>query len=113
MKTVKFYGSSDDLIEVEGIAGADEFNAMNDGPVMATFVISAVYAQFGILPLLRVYAIYDGCWTFAAGLFNEHDEHQPCPTWPIRTSKSDENEYSMCLQIDVPDDASVKQEYTK
>lgn len=95
MKTAKFYGASDDLIEVEGIRGADEFNVYGDGPHMARFNLGG---------MMRIHAIYDGCWSFAVGMV---DEEIPLPDWPVRLTSEG---YSMVLEIDVPDTVKVFQE---
>lgn len=95
MQTAIFYGASDDLIEVEGIKGADEFNIVADGPWIATF---------GIGGKLVVHALYDGCWSFAVG---QEDESIPLPDWPIRI-KQHEKAYSVRLEIDCPDDVKVR-----
>lgn len=101
MKTLSVYGSSDDLIEMEGIEGADEFNPKgfrDSDDIMASFdVVSGVDG-------LRIYAIYDGCWSFAVGQTNDS---YPLPDWPIRITN--EHDYSVRLEIDCPDDARVTQ----
>jgi len=95
MQTATFYGSSDDLIEIGGVKGADEFNIIEDGPHIATFNLGGK---------MRVHAIYDGCWSFAVG---QVDEEIALPNWPIRIKQSEENDYSTSLEIDVPDDVKV------
>ncbi len=102
MQTAKFYGASDDLIEIEGVKGADEFGAYNSSSgnvVNATFILGAI----------AVYAIYGegGTWAFAVGRI---DEDVPLPNWPIRLRQGTEEEstYSVVLEIDVPDDVAVK-----
>lgn len=93
MQTAIFYGASDDLIEIEGVKGADEFGPSTDRqPYMASFNLSGK---------MRVHVIYDGCWSFAIGLVNEGI---PLPDWPVRITQHDDPFYSMHLEIDVPDD---------
>jgi len=92
MQTAKFYGASDDLIEVEGIKGGNEFNVIADGPHMASFNLGGK---------MRVHAIYDGCWSFAPAMV---DESIPLPDWPIRVKQEG---YTTVLEIDVPDDVKV------
>lgn len=91
--TVKFYGASDDLIEVEGCDGADEFNSYERGPVMWHGEL------FDGTDTLRVHAIWDGCWSFAVG---QCDESLPLPNWPIRISQHRSLPYSTLLEIDAP-----------
>ncbi len=98
-QTAVFYGASDDLIEVDGVKGADEF--CNDG---ATDGIIA--AKFNLGGKLRVYAIYDGCWMFAVG---QVDEGIPLPDWPMRFTQHSEG-YSAQMEIDVPDDVKLFRE---
>jgi hypothetical protein len=100
MQTATFYGSSDDLIEVSGIKGAKEFYA--DGTDD-----SRIAGAFNLGGKMRVYAIYDGCWSFAVG---QVDDEIPLPNWPIRVYQSAENTYSMELAIDVPDDVKLFRE---
>jgi hypothetical protein len=98
MQTATFYGSSDDLIEIGGVKGADEFNIIEDGPYIATFNLGGK---------MRIHCLYDGCWSFAVG---QVDEEIPLPDWPVRVKQSGENGYSTQLEIDVPDDVKVFQE---
>lgn len=95
MQTAVFYGASDDLVEVEGVKGEDEFTAPGNGPYMGAFNLGGK---------IRVHAIYDGCWSFAVG---KVDEDIPLPNWPTRIS---ETGYTMRLEIDVPDDVKVFRE---
>lgn len=92
MKTVKFYGSSDDLVEVEGTApGCDEFN-----------VGGAEYANFHIAGLaIRVEYAGNGCWSILVG---QIDEDTPVTAKNI-TLVADG--YTMVLDMEVPDDAYV------
>lgn len=104
MLTAVFYGASDDLVEVEGVKGSDEFAcgwhpSNHRGP--------GVVAQFNLGGRLRVFAIYDGCWSFAAA---QVDEEIPLPEWPIRVRQSTDTPYSTRLEIDVPDDVKVFRE---
>jgi hypothetical protein len=64
MQTAVFYGCSDDLIEIEGVKGGDEFGCYrsDDNPVRATFNLG---------DKMRLWCIYDGCWSFAVGQVDE------------------------------------------
>jgi hypothetical protein len=64
MQTAIFYGSSDDLIEVDGVKGGDEFNAYTPGD-------NCYAGSFNLGGKMRIHAIYDGCWSFAVGQVDE------------------------------------------
>lgn len=105
MKTVTFYGSSDDLVEIDGIKGADEFNVYEQ--INAFEVITGV---IGEETGLRVLAIYDndGTWSFAVALLGEGIE---LPDWEMELlspNQHEMNNYSTMLSIEVPDDARVR-----
>jgi len=96
MKAIKFYGSSDDLIEVEGeIDGCDEYGQF--GEKLKDYF--TVQSESGAA---KIYPIYDGCWSFAIG---QTDESIPLPEWDIRVGN--EHDYSTYLMLDVPDDAKI------
>jgi len=100
MKTLTMYGQSDDLMEFDGLEGTDEFNPSNSHEnIMGTFEVTSQSDWAG----LKISVIYDGCWSFAIGL---RDEETNFPNWPIRISRK--HEYSMLVEIDVPDDAVFK-----
>ncbi len=97
---ITIYGASDDLVEVEGCEGADEFNVYgNDGKVhwRGDFVASDTTATSG---QLRVYAIYDGCWHFSVG---QVDEMILLPAWVIAIGQRHDADYSAELRIDAPE----------
>lgn len=98
MKTVSIYGSSDDLIEIEGIKGANEFGL--SGETCEEIDISRPFVIGG---KMKIYAIYDGCWHFSIGPV---DEGIQIPNWPVRFSLY-ESGYSALMQIDVPDEDAV------
>lgn len=98
MQTAIFYGASDDLIEIEGVKGGDEFGI---------FAKEKYVAAFNLGGKMRVHAIYDGCWCFAVG---QVDEDIPLPDWPIRLKWPGGRGYSTRLEIDVPDDVKVFEE---
>lgn len=91
---VTIYGASDDLIEVEGCKGADEFSAYaNDLAVWGGDLIAPDGTQ------MRVYAIYDGCWHFSVG---QVEEDVRLPGWPVQILQH-ESGYSTLLRIEAPD----------
>jgi hypothetical protein len=103
MKTLKMHGASDDLIESEGIDGADEFAkfASATWPYVASFKVTSHEAMGG----LNIHVLYDGCWSFAVSA----DESEQLPGWPIRRTWGGGRGYSELLEIDVPDDAVIQQ----
>ncbi len=101
MTTITIYGASDDLIEVTGCWGADEFNvAGHSGHVMWRGDFTA--PNFNTAEQLRVYAIYDGCWHFSVG---QVYETVPMAAWPVefRQGTIHEAEYSVVLTIEAPE----------
>jgi hypothetical protein len=96
MQTAVFYGASDDLVEIEGVKGADEFNVY-DTPRDATFNLG---------DRIRIQARYDGSWTFVVDPIGDG----PLPDWPIRTSQQPDVDYSTRLEIDCPDETAVRLE---
>jgi len=97
MRKITFYGSSDDLIEIEGAPGADEYYADTDR--------EEPEGRFIVGGKILVMALYDknGCWSFSLGQLHED---VPFPDWPI-SFRQHENGYSVELTIEAPDDAIV------
>ena len=100
MKKLQMFGSSDDLLECDGLPGCDEFNVIKDGPYIASLQVHSPTQG-----TLRIHAIYDGCWSFAVGQSDEDDIY---PNWPIKYSLAKKyNGYSMLLEIECADDAKL------
>lgn len=99
MATVTIYGASDDLIEVEGIEGADEFN---DTSGHWRGVLEAPSGEAAI-----VYVDYrpEGIWTVALGPF---EDGLLLPNWPQSFAVDPSNcEYSVTATIEVPDGTTI------
>lgn len=97
--TVLFWGSSDDLIEVEGeVPGCDEYYAIESRP--HEFLIEA---PDGTAMLVTGFFGAEGSWSFAPGLLNE--DH-PYPSWPVVVRPAS-NGYSTVLEICVPAGARI------
>lgn len=99
-QVISFWGSSDDLIELE-INGKfeEEYCVFKpDSGLITTFKV------YNLDEGLKVYAIYDGCWSFGVGLLSEDDK---LPDWPI-VFGTHKNGYSMSLNIKVPKDVVVE-----
>ena len=60
MQTIKIYGASDDLIEVDGkCKGCDEYGTGGSGPLMGAIHLNAGDNS------VHIHCIYDGSWAFA------------------------------------------------
>lgn len=109
MKTLSMYGASDDLIEVEGIEGADEYNGMAHGksPYVMSFKVTSPSEPLG----LEIHVCYAGGWSFAVQPTEDSDlDFCEFPAWPIRRSWGGGRGYSELLEIDVPDDAMIEEQ---
>ena len=112
MPTVKFWGSSDDLVEVEGCTSARDFtvtsekhenvaglhhNAEFSTPGNATFIVNGH---------ILVKADYNttGIWTFTA--YPPQDD-APYPDWPTTIKQSTQCAHSMELTIEIPDKTAL------
>jgi hypothetical protein len=96
---ITIYGASDDLIEVEGCKGGDEFNSTEDGPLMwRGDLIAPDGGQ------MRVHAILDDCWSFAVG---QADDSLPLPPWPLTIDQQilegGKLAYTVEVTIDAPE----------
>lgn len=98
-RTLKFYGVSDDLFEVEGhrkgepdeISPSQCVKVANDH---GGLVVSAHYAPGNA-----------GCW--AIGI-SQLDEDEPLPDWPMTfTTGKPSRGYSVVLNIEVPDSVEM------
>lgn len=105
MKTLKFYGASDDLFELKcsDRALANEICNDGDGTVMG-FHLKADDGE------LRVCAYYvdPGVWMIGVAPV---EEGQPIPSWAIRLespgASNEAPEYSAVIVVDAPDDVIV------
>lgn len=98
MKTLTIYGASDDLIEAEGIEGADEFGAYGKDDAICGKVVVTAGTE-----VLTVWCIYDGCWSFAVSPW-PNEEKLP---WPVKRTWGDKMGHSETLEIEVPDNARM------
>lgn len=103
MRTLMFYGVSDDLFECEGthIEEPDEIGCY-DRPA----AVSITTPQEAGLIIIGYYDNHiNACWSI--GIL-PLDEDVPIPAWPISVKLGGRG-YSAALTIEVPDDAIVKQ----
>jgi hypothetical protein len=95
---ITIYGASDDLVEVDGCEGADEFS---------TDRWQADLVAPGAKEQMRVHCWYDedGCWQVGVG---QTVEECQLPPWPVTISQAapmnpDNPGYSALLSIDAPE----------
>jgi hypothetical protein len=98
---ITFYGASDDLVEVEGCVGADEFNVYSSDKVH--WRADLIAPDGG--ERMRVHAIYDGCWHFALG---QVDEAVPFPAWGNGIGQRADVAYSVELRVDAPEGTRLR-----
>jgi hypothetical protein len=102
MATLTVHGGSDDLAELAGIEGADEFTV----PGSDTWV-GVIEAPNGETALLYVDLRKNGTWTVALGRF---EEDYALPAWPVSITSNDEAcRYSTYAQIEVPEGTTVRE----
>jgi hypothetical protein len=97
---ITIYGASDDLVEVDGCEGADEFNVYPKGARAVAW--QGNLAAPGEAECLRVHLVYDGCWHVGVG---QVDEEVSMPPWPLTIRQGvngAESDYSAVLLIDAP-----------
>ena len=105
MRTLKFWGTSDDLFEIDGTAGnePDEVGCF-DRPAVAK-----IEAADGAVCVVALYAPANAAACWAIGLMPV-DENVPIPPWPVTFTLAGSrpgHEYSAGLTITVPDGAVV------
>jgi len=98
MAELTVYGSSDDLIEIGGVEGADEFNEVNG------HWSGVIEAPNGDTAILYVDCRSNGCWTAALGLY---EEDYLLPDWPVTVTAGEMNTYSTFTTITVPDGTKI------
>jgi hypothetical protein len=91
--TVEIYGASDDLVEVSGCKGADEFYISGDQ------WHGELVAPDGEQLAVHVGYSAAGCWWVGV---SQVDETVKLPSWPITVSQH-ENGYSALMRIEAPD----------
>lgn len=97
---ITIYGASDDLVEVDGCEGADEFNVDDEDRWQADLIAPGDTGQ------MRVHCWFDkeGCWQVGVG---QTIEDCQLPPWPISITQApvmnpDNEGYSALLTIDAP-----------
>lgn len=98
MKTLAFFGASDDLFEIEGTSGKEP----DEIGVYGRPVQIEVRGGGKGLVVVGLYCT-NGCWSIGIAPL---DEDVPLPDWPLRWTLSG---YSTRLEIDAPDTAKVRE----
>lgn len=98
---VTFQGASDDLVEIAGAPGADEFNVYDDRGYAGTWLIEEQDKGDDTFLGFRMYvdAYYHGTWSFAARQVDEGDTF-PGNLIILTTTNETINEYTTLLWID-------------
>jgi len=98
---ITIYGASDDLVEVAGCEGADEFNPGGNDRWQGDLVGPDASEQ------MRVHCWYDddGCWQVGVG---QTIEDVQLPPWPVTITQAPAMNpanpgYSALLSIDAPE----------
>lgn len=90
---IGIYGASDDgvVLEIDGKT-VEEYDTYEPGPVMWRADLRAPDGD-----IMRVHALYDGCWSIAIG---QAEEDTPLPDWDIQILQK--SGYSTMAQIEAP-----------
>lgn len=94
---VTFYGASDDLIEVDGCPGADEFNRISGN-------WSGILASGTDQMAVHVDYRPPGVWSVGA---SQVDEGHPVPDWPVRFDEA--HDYSVRMTVGCPGDVVLEE----
>jgi hypothetical protein len=98
---VTFQGASDDLVEIDGAPGADEFNVYDEHGYAGTWLVQETDKGADDFVGLRFYvdAYYRGTWSFALRQVEEGDA-LPGDMMVLTTTNETENDYTTLLWID-------------
>lgn len=103
MATIRIYGSSDDLVEIEGdIVGADEYSEYNNQHLK--FLLKDSDSEDAVI-------IYVDCrdnetWTCTVG---QVEEDVPIPAWDFKiVTDFETSTYSTILEIVLSDNCTVE-----
>lgn len=99
MKTLVFYGYSDDTFGEYGFTNEDVDNCGSGNPIHIKLVSSE-----GAMVITGQYSRFDnGCWDIAVG---QVDEDIPIPAWSMEFGTAEDG-YSTLLRLTVPDDTRM------
>jgi hypothetical protein len=97
---ITFQGASDDLVEIDGAPGADEFNVYPKNDYAGTWLVQSQEAPSDLRFLVDAY--YMGTWSFAVRQVDEGDR-LPGNMMILSTTNDTINDYTMLLWIDTGD----------
>lgn len=108
MATLTFSGHSDDIVIVDGsaVGGRREFDtvrARSRHPGVVTGYCDVIAPSMD--GCWRVYAIFDGCWSFALGLT---EEGQPMVPLNLTVKAGDSGYSTRLIMTDMPEDITVE-----
>ena len=97
---ITFQGASDDLVEIDGAPGADEFNVYDERGYAGTWLVEGGNDSTDGFKGLRFYvdAYYRGTWSFAVRQVDEGDKFGDLMM--LTTTNQTINEYTTLLWID-------------
>lgn len=98
---ITIYGASDDLVEVDGCEGADEFGAFGSQVHQLNWHGDLIAPDGAAMRVMGWYGP-GGCWLFGVG---QVDADKAFPGWPVSVGPggADTCAYSVVLTIDAPD----------
>ncbi len=94
--TISIYGVDTACVIIEGCDGGEEHYSYEQGVRRARWRGDLV-APCG--DMLRVYALFDGCWHFSVG---QAGRSSPIPAWPRAIVQHPTVSYSALLEIEAP-----------
>lgn len=101
MATITISGASDDLVEVSGVPGEDEFSAVSGN------WRGIIVAPDGATAIVYVDLRHNACWTVALG---QYEEDYSLPDWPVSIAVDEELcRYSTRALIEVPDGTTIEE----
>lgn len=101
MKTLRFYGHSDDTFGEYGVTKQDIVNFGKNEPIQC--IIIAGDERLIVTGHCHIHP-FDYSWTIGVAQF---DQYSKVPNWSIRMMDC-QVPHSICLEIDVPDDFRLK-----
>lgn len=108
MKTLIFGGSGDDTFGEISSGGDDYDNCSNGKPI--EYLITSPQERKELIVFGQYAPSHCGGWVVGIAPYDPEDDHAAIPDWPvrIRPPKNREASYSPVLEIDVPDDATIR-----
>jgi hypothetical protein len=104
VKTLIFGGASDDTFGEITPRGDDYDNCASGKPI--EWLIESASEQQSMLIVGQYCPGAATGWMIGVARVHE-DDRKPLPEWPIRLKRG-EREYSPALEVDVPDDATLR-----